>query len=71
MKTRDGLFRAAVPNPIGSCTLLNDVTEKEMDEALRRHKELMKEYPRNGECLEAYIHASDTGYTENAKMEGP
>jgi 3-dehydroquinate synthase len=69
MKTRDGLLRAAVPNPIGSCTFLNDVTEEEMNEALRRHKELMKEYPRNGEGLEAYVDASDTGYTENAQME--
>ncbi len=67
-KTRDGLLRAAVPNPIGSCTFLNDVTEEEMNEALRRHKELMKEYPRSGEGLEAYVDAGDTGYTENAKI---
>jgi 3-dehydroquinate synthase len=69
LKTRDGLLRAAVPNPIGSCTFLNDVTEEEMNETLRRHKELMKEYPRNGNGLQAYVDASDTGYTENAKME--
>jgi len=69
LKTRDGLLRAAVPNPIGSCTFLNDVSAEEMNAALRRHKELMKEYPRNGEGLEAYVDASDTGYTENAKME--
>merc|ERR1712000_115618 len=42
LKTRDGLLRAAVPNPIGSCTFLNDVSSEEMNEALRRHKELMK-----------------------------
>jgi 3-dehydroquinate synthase len=69
LKTRDGLLRAAVPNPIGQCTFLNDVTAEEMNEALRRHKQIMKEYPRNGEGLEAYVDASDTGYTENAKME--
>jgi 3-dehydroquinate synthase len=69
LKTRDGKLRAAVPNPIGSCTFLNDVTAEEMNEALRRHKQLMKEYPRNGEGLEAYVDSSDTGYTENAKME--
>ncbi|RDW85628.1 dehydroquinate synthase-like protein [Coleophoma crateriformis] len=68
LKTRDGLLRAAVPNPIGSCTFLNDVSAKEMNAALRRHKQLMKEYPRNGEGIEAYVDASDTGYTENAKM---
>ena len=69
LKTRDGLLRAAVPNPIGKCTFLNDVSADEMNAALRRHKELMKEYPRNGEGLEAYVDSSDTGYTENAKME--
>jgi 3-dehydroquinate synthase len=69
LKTRDGLLRAAVPSPIGSCTFLNDVTEEEMNEELRRHKKLMKDNPRNGEGLKAYVDASDTGYTENAKME--
>ena len=65
LKTRDGLLRAAVPNPIGTCVFLNDVSADEMNTALRRHKELMKEYPRNGEGLEAYVDASDTGYTQN------
>ncbi|KAL9132658.1 MAG: hypothetical protein Q9175_006168 [Cornicularia normoerica] len=69
LKTRDGKLRAAVPNPIGSCTFLNDVEAKELNAALRRHKELMKEYPRNGEGLEAFVDASDTGYTENNKSE--
>lgn len=69
LRTRDGLLRAAVPNPIGQCTFLNDVSAEEMNAALRRHKEIMKEFPRNGEGLEAYVDASDTGYTENAKME--
>ena len=65
LKTRDGLLRAAVPNPIGTCVFLNDVSAEEMNKALRRHKELMKEYPRNGEGLEAFVDASDTGYTMN------
>jgi 3-dehydroquinate synthase len=69
LKTRDGLLRAAVPNPIGQCTFLNDVSAIEMNAALKRHKELMREYPRNGEGLDAYVDASDTGYTENAKAE--
>lgn len=69
LKTRDGKLRAAVPNPIGRCTFLNDVSAAELNEALRRHKELMKEYPRNGEGLEAYVDASDTGYTENNRSE--
>ncbi len=69
LKTRDGKLRAAVPNPIGSCTFLNDVPAKELNAALHRHKKLMQEYPRNGEGLEAYVDASDTGYTENNKQE--
>lgn len=69
LKTRDGKLRAAVPNPIGQCTFLNDVDAPELNAALRRHKQLMKEYPRNGEGLEAYVDASDTGYTENNARE--
>lgn len=69
LKTRDGKLRAAVPNPIGSCTFLNDVSAEELNAALRRHKKLMREYPRNGEGIEAYVDASDTGYTENNKDE--
>merc|ERR1712072_1582175 len=67
MKTRDGLLRAAVPKPLGSCVFLNDVSQEELASALRTHKKLMKEYPREGAGLEAFVDASDTGYTMNAK----
>ena len=69
LKTRDGKLRAAVPNPIGFCTFLNDVDTKELNAALLRHKKLMREYPRNGEGIEAFVDASDTGYTDNNKSE--
>lgn len=65
LKTRDGQLRAAVPSPLGSCVFLNDVTAGEMNAALRRHKELMKGYPRRGEGIDAFVDASDTGYTLN------
>ena len=65
LKTRDGKLRLAVPNPLGSCTFLNDVSTEEMNTVLRRHKELMKQYPRTGAGIEAYVDASDTGYTLN------
>jgi 3-dehydroquinate synthase len=65
LKTRDGLLRAAVPNPIGTCVFLNDVSAEEMNKALKKHKELMKGYPREGAGLDAYVDASDTGYTLN------
>lgn len=38
-----------------------------MAEALRKHKEIMKSYPRQGAGLEACVDSSDTGYTRNAK----
>jgi 3-dehydroquinate synthase len=65
LKTRDGKLRAAVPNPLGSCVFLNDVSAEDMNAALRQHKEIMKEYPRNGEGIDAFVDASDTGYTVN------
>ncbi len=69
LKTRDGKLRAAVPHPIGSCVFINDLEPKEMHDVLRRHKQIMKHFPRNGEGLEAFVDASDTGYTENNSDE--
>ncbi|KAI9807378.1 MAG: hypothetical protein M1833_000122 [Piccolia ochrophora] len=68
-KTRDGKLRAAVPHPIGTCVFLNDVEGEELNAALRHHKQLMKEYPRHGAGIEAFVDASDTGYTENNALE--
>lgn len=71
LRTRDGKLRAAIPSPLGKCVFLNDVTQEEMNNALRKHKEVCKTYPRNGEGLEAYVDSSDTGYTLNDKpVEG-
>lgn len=60
LKTRDGLLRAAVPAPIGTCVFINDLSAEQMNATLRRHKQLMKEYPRNGMGLDAFVDASDT-----------
>lgn len=65
LKTRDGKLRAAIPSPLGSCVFLNDVSYEDMIKALHLHKQMMKEYPRQGEGLEAYVDSSDTGYTLN------
>lgn len=67
LKTRDGKLRAAIPAPLGRCIFLNDVSQEELFTALRRHKEVMQAYPRNGEGIEAFVDASDTGYTMNNK----
>ena len=63
LKTRDGKLRAAVPSPLGSCVFLNDVFMDEMVAALKKHKQIMKGYPRQGAGLEAFVDSSDTGYT--------
>ncbi|KAF2196821.1 putative 3-dehydroquinate synthase [Delitschia confertaspora ATCC 74209] len=67
LKTRDGKLRAAVPSPLGKCVFLNDVSMDELFTALALHKELMKQYPRQGQGIEAFVDASDTGYTLNEK----
>ena len=36
-----------------------------MNAALKKHKEIMKSYPRQGKGLEAFVDSSDTGYTKN------
>lgn len=57
--TRDGQQRAAMPNPIGQCTFVNDLTYDELKEALKEHKELIKSYPRAGDGLDAFVDRSD------------
>ncbi|KAJ6441507.1 3-dehydroquinate synthase [Purpureocillium lavendulum] len=64
LRTRDGKLRAAVPvSPMGECTFLNDVSQKEMLAALEMHKDLMKDFARHGKGIDAFVDASDTGYT--------
>ncbi|KAJ2997031.1 hypothetical protein NUW58_g784 [Xylaria curta] len=66
LKTRDGLLRLAVPNPLGSCTFINDAKLQELKDVLRKHKSLAKRYPRKGAGIEAYVDSSDTGYADLA-----
>lgn len=53
--TRDGLLRAAVPHPIGTCHFVNDLTREELATTLEEHKRLCTEYPRAGEGIDAYV----------------
>ena len=48
-QTRDGLLRAAVPRPIGTCYFLSDLTSGEAEQTLTVHRDLSREYPRGGE----------------------
>jgi 3-dehydroquinate synthase len=54
-RTRDGLLRAAVPRPIGSCFFMNDLTKAELDEHLAIHKAICRSYPRGGDGEDMYI----------------
>jgi 3-dehydroquinate synthetase len=48
VQTRDGLLRAAVPRPIGTCYFINDLSTEELDRALVIHQEVCRTYPRDG-----------------------
>ena len=54
-QTRDGMLRAALPKPIGTCFFANDLTREELQEALAKHKQLCQSYPRQGAGEEAYM----------------
>ena len=54
LQTRDGLLRAAVPGPIGTCHFVNDLTVDELTDLLSVHKDLAAGYPRGGEGVEQY-----------------
>lgn len=55
IQTRDGQQRAAVPNPIGTCVFLNDLTRDELAQTLTAHKELCAGYPRGGDGMDVYM----------------
>jgi hypothetical protein len=48
VQTRDGLLRAAVPRPIGTCAFVNDLTTEELDRALALHQQVCRTYPNDG-----------------------
>jgi demethyl-4-deoxygadusol synthase len=54
-RTRDGLVRAAMPMPIGSCHFMNDLTRLDLDRYLTTHKEICCDYPRGGDGEDMYL----------------
>jgi demethyl-4-deoxygadusol synthase len=54
-RTRDGLLRAAVPHPIGSCSFINDLTRAELDRILAIHKAICRSYPRGGDGEDMFM----------------
>ncbi|MGA9873856.1 MAG: sedoheptulose 7-phosphate cyclase [Rhodococcus sp. (in: high G+C Gram-positive bacteria)] len=60
LKTRDGLLRAAVPDPIGSCRFLNDITTAELTDALTLHKKVCLDRERGGDGVDMFTgHGAD------------
>ncbi len=49
LETRDGLLRAALPRPIGTCIFVNDLDDEDLDRMLAVHKEICHGYPRSGD----------------------
>ncbi|CAN5475779.1 3-dehydroquinate synthase [soil metagenome] len=49
VQTRDGLLRAAVPRPIGTCHFVNDLTAAELEDALVIHHKVCQDFPRGGD----------------------
>jgi len=60
-RTRDGLLRAAVPQPIGRCAFINDLTRAELDSILSIHKEICRGYPRGGDGEDMYMSLGASG----------
>jgi demethyl-4-deoxygadusol synthase len=54
LNTRDGLLRAAVPDPIGACRFLNDLTVDELADTLTLHKKICVDYARGGDGIDMF-----------------
>jgi 3-dehydroquinate synthetase len=54
VQTRDGLLRAAVPRPVGSCFFANDLTAEELSWMLSAHREICGTYLRGGDGEDAF-----------------
>jgi 3-dehydroquinate synthase len=74
LETRAGRLRVAVPGPLGSCTFVNEYTDEELAEVLKKHKDICKTYPRGGAGVEAYVDAdgaeADAAFGVNGASAG-
>jgi len=64
--TRDGLQRAAMPCPIGSCFFVNDMTREELDLAIADHKRICANYPRSGAGIDEYVKINEPALVGSA-----
>lgn len=68
-RTRDGLLRAAVPDPIGSCRFINELPAAELEETLAVHRTICRDYPREGDGVDMFISFEETGEAVTIGME--
>lgn len=69
LQTRDGKQRFVVAKPIGTPHFINDATMEELYSVLKTHKEIVKNYPRQGAGLEAYVDAGDLGQSPEQMLK--
>lgn len=50
-----------MPDPIGACRFLNDVSLEELSDTLTAHKKLCIDYPRGGDGLDAFTAEVEVG----------
>jgi demethyl-4-deoxygadusol synthase len=63
-QTRDGLLRAAVPKPIGTCYFVNDLEKDELEEALAEHRRICADYTDAGLGTQVYMHEGKESIAE-------
>ncbi len=63
-QTRDGLLRAAVPKPIGTCFFVNDLEKDELEEALAEHRRICADYADAGLGTQVYMHEGKESIAE-------
>ncbi len=71
VQTRDGVLRAAVPRPIGTCFFMNDLVATELDDALEAHKQLCRQYPRDGDGEDMFTSLSSAGGAAMTTLPAP
>ncbi len=60
-QTRDGLLRAAVPDPIGRCAFVNEISAAELSRILAFHKALCRALPRHGDGEDMFVTTAPAG----------
>ncbi len=71
LATRDGLLRAAVPRPIGTCHFVSDVTVDELVAVLAEHRRVCAGLPRAGAGLDAFTVPEEAHVEVPARVPSP